>query len=64
MNQDWKEPRVALAAFASIVASVALFTGHMEAGSWIAAQGVVSAIFAGHSLMDDKMADRPHDAPA
>ena len=64
MNQDWKEPRVALAAFASLVASAALFGHFMSAGEWIAAQGVVSAIFAGHSLVDDKVADRPHDSPA
>jgi len=63
VNQDWKEPRVLLAAFASGVAATALFTGHMNAGEWIAAQGVVSTIFAGHSLADDKVADRPHDAP-
>jgi hypothetical protein len=64
VNQDWKEPRVLLAAFASVLAATALFTGHMSAGEWIAAQGVVTTLFGVHSIADDKVADRHHDDPA
>lgn len=61
---DYGQARFVLALMASGVACVALFTGYLTGGQWLAAQGTILGLYSAHSVLDDKIPDRnfQHDA--
>jgi hypothetical protein len=55
---DFGEARFILAALASVVVCLALFTRFVDQEHFVKLQAIILGLYAAHSILDDKLPDR------